>query len=851
MKRSVCCLNVKGCANFGLTKFLEAAKEAKLELEFLNHWCEQKNPDAYTVVIGTVQDLRVEVLLRSHGEEVVRTPESTVCKWLDTRSGRVLLIAGSDYRGLMYNLLEFARKIRRKGCAGLDQAADLMEKPQNAVRCMDRYIVGHLDNEWFLSEEFWDYYLDRLASNRFNRFCLIVGFDTAYMAPPYPFFMVTKGYENVYVRHFTVEQREANLTGLRRIVDACHAHGMDFVLATWQQRPWTDEQERLVENLPESETDLMYYCYAGLKQLLEAVPEIDAVQFRVNHESGVGTQVSAADFWNRCADAVADAGKALGKQFTLDLRAKGLTEEMVDHAFAQGLKVEVPTKYWCEHAALPYHISVMRSEELRQLDNYNHSRRYSYANMLEKPKKYNVIYRLWNYGSTNLFLWGDADYARRFSKSCGLSGSAGFEVNSPLSLKYGHELSHREAWRTFADPTLRYGKWEDERFWMWYTVFGRLGYNPDTDPEVWQSEFSARFGEKAYLHAERALALASRIVPLVTAFHMPVHPSLRYWTEMSTGWALFPENNLDKLADYARPNEDDLTYGSSEPSDHGLFYGIDEFAKEGKCPAGKYTPLQYAKWLLDLANELQDAMERLEADGTGGKDAEYKAMTADFRLLIFFARYHAYKVRSALALAYYNDRHEPKRLADAVYWFDLCMREWKGLSDLGRKVYYHDLDFSSAGTVTRRGTWGDLMPELGADRAILEKLLQKEKLQETGRPSFCYEPGRQAVMTGRFPAKAEKGKAIRIEVGVSGITGTEKLPVLHYRNTDQTEGLFHRIRMQWDTQRYYAEIPASYVTGRWDILVYVTLQGPEESCTVFPGVNHPDYPYPYHVIEVE
>ena len=226
-----------------------------------------------------------------------------------------------------------------------------------------------------------------------------------------------------------------------------------------------------------------------------AVPEIDIVQFRVNHESGVGTQVSAEDFWNHCTDAVAEIAQEDNRPLILDLRAKGLTDAMIDYAFSKGLHVEVPTKYWCEHAALPHHLSIMRTEELERLDNFNHSRRYSYADMLKKPKYYDVFYRLWNYGSTNLFIWGDADYARRFSRSCSLSNSIGFTINSPLALKYGYELLHKDAWHTFADPSLRSGKWEDERFWMWYIAYGRLGYSADTDPEVWKRVFRKHFGE--------------------------------------------------------------------------------------------------------------------------------------------------------------------------------------------------------------------------------------------------------------------------------------------------------------------------------------------------------------------
>src|SRR5690606_20381655 len=129
-----------------------------------------------------------------------------------------------------------------------------------------------------------------------------------------------------------------------------------------------------------------------------------------------------------------------------------------------------PTKYWCEHTGLPHHLTQMRDEELTQLDNLNHSRRYSYADLLRKPRWYDVIYRLWSLGSTTLFLWGDPDYVRRFSASCRLGDAAGFEVAAPLSLKGGHAAIQTEAWPIFADPALRVGTWEDERYWLFYLL---------------------------------------------------------------------------------------------------------------------------------------------------------------------------------------------------------------------------------------------------------------------------------------------------------------------------------------------------------------------------------------------
>ena len=851
MNLSICYFDVKNSALFGKKEFEAALSDQEIKLSVLNHWIQWDNQEDYIVVVGTILDQRIQVMLESNEIPITREPESLICRWCDTQKGKALLFAGSDDVGLMYLLLEMARKIRIKGLTALSEVENYTETPENQVRCMDRYLLGHLDNEWFLSEDFWNYYISRLAQARFNRFCLIIGFDTAYMSPPYPYFLQVKGYEHIKVTAFSNEDMNRNLEALRNIVALCHKYGMKFVLATWQQRPWTTEQDRLVEGLPEEEAELSNYCYEGLKALLKAVPDIDIIQFRVNHESGVGTQISAEDFWNHCTDAIADAAMEIGKVMTLDLRAKGLTDSMIAHAFSRNLKVEVPTKFWCEHAALPYHLSIMRSEELERLDNFNHSRRYSYADMLKKPKYFNVIYRLWNYGSTNLFLWGDADYARRFSKSCSLSGSTGYQVNAPLSLKYGHELSHKEAWNTFKDPALRSGRWEDERFWMWYTVFGRLGYRSDTDSEVWSEEFISRFGEKSGPVLEQTLAVASKIVPLVTTVHMPVHPSLRYWTELNTGWALFNENNLIKPEKYDYVKE--ITYGSTEPSDHGLFYGINEYAADthnGKL-SGKYSPLQYAKWLNELADKVEAEVARVEEFGGNQDNAEYLAMLTDFRMLVEFARYHANKIKSALALAYWRTLGESGYLSDSSLLLEEALRHWKALAEMGLKAYHEDLNFSSAGSKTRCGTWDNLTCEIEADLNTLDQLLKENQIEKSDSVQYSYLIAEELKMTAVFPDKATQGQSLKIKVQPVGISGFKTLPVLHYRHVDQTEGLFHTLDMYPDGDGYSAAIPADYITADWDLMLYITLQDASGSCTMFPGIYHPVYPFPYHVIKVE
>ena len=75
-------------------------------------------------VVGSVEDQRVEVLLKSTGTKPVREPQSTIRKWCKTVDGNILLLSGSDQVGLMYTLLEMAEQVRTEGVDALINAED-------------------------------------------------------------------------------------------------------------------------------------------------------------------------------------------------------------------------------------------------------------------------------------------------------------------------------------------------------------------------------------------------------------------------------------------------------------------------------------------------------------------------------------------------------------------------------------------------------------------------------------------------------------------------------------------------------------------------------------------------------
>ena len=174
---------------------------------------------------------------------------------------------------------------------------------------------------------------------------------------------------------------------------------------------------------------------------------------------------------------------------------------------------------------------------------------------------------------------------------------------------------------------------------------------------------------------------------------------------------------------------------------------------------------------------------------------------------------------------------------------------WDALSEDGKTYYYHDLDFSTAGTLTRRGTWADWRGELEKDLASLQSLLSENVAPETEKPLHdYYSYAEPAEIVGSLPDVAYAGQPLLVRVAVLGEC---ERPVLHYRHLNQKDGLFCEVPMLPDGDGFAAYVPGEYLTADWQLQLYVTAAAGDSAVTVFPGFYDETYPYPYHVIPVK
>jgi hypothetical protein len=835
----------KDPVGFGLHELFNAMQNKQVEVQTVSHWS-QTDSDIF-LVVGTT-DNRMVARLLDKPDASLASPEGIFYQWVDTRAGKALVVSGTDERGLMYGLLELSERVKADSLKALDEVENTEQFPDNRVRGVDRFLQNPNTHEWVLSEDFWEYYLQQLARNRFNRLVLITGYDTGfaseYMRPPYPFLVNVPGFPEVQLTENFEGTRKEQIAMFRKVGQMSEQYGIDFVFGSWfhGKRNREGELTSMVEGLPESSRAYSEYCKRGMKTLLQEVPEIDGVQMRINWESGLGEYGKMAElFWKGIIESIGEVSRQDDRNVFLDLRAKGQTRQVRDWALEEGLNLSVPTKYTWEATGLPYHTSRMRIGELRNIDNPDRRQRYSYADFLYKSRPFDVFYRLWSIGTHRLLVWGDPDYARQFSINAGFGGGTGFEVTPPMSMTKG-------SWEIFEDQSLIHYDWQDQRYWAWYTFLGRLGYNYDADSEVWERAFSNHFGESGRDMLE-AYRTAGKFLPLLTSVHLTKHPAFQNWGEIDTGGALFGENNVED-------RHGETTYITAEPGDPGLFYGIDDYAEAylADTLTAKYTPMQVSQLYMNIARSTRDILSTIREDVPEAKrDAEFRAHLLDFAITSDLAAYHSFKTLAALYLSLYQQTGEAAYLPGALDQMQAARGEWQSLASRTEDTY-NDAPAFVRGNSGKN--WAGRLPEMDADIERLQQLIDQEYPQ-TDRTHNPPDPNMNlgaiyASLSDDLPETWQEGKDLPVTLSLDTVSQmTLDECTLYYRRANLAEGRFNRIEMQKTDNGFKGVIPGAYITADYDLLVYMGGIQDDGNALIYPGLYNPNFPAPYHTIKTQ
>ena len=818
--------------------------------------------DRCVVIAGRTSPLAVTIL-KQQGVAVSDAAEALGLVEGKIGGRSVLLACGSDARGLVYALLELADRVQC-GIApsqALKVPKPIIEKPAVKIRSIYRTFTSEVeDTSWYNDREFWESYLTELATQRINRFSLALGMgynspkgcEESYFFFAYPFLVDVPGYD-VGAVNLPDEERDSNLEMLKFISDEAAARGMEFQLALWTHGYDFPEKVNYPIHGLNAENHAAY-CRDALTILLKACPSITGTTFRVHGESGVpeGKQ----GFWEILFQAYGKAGRPIW----IDMHGKHITQEQIDWALETGMPVSVSPKYWGEHQGLAYHQADIRRREKGNVKKYVEPSsgvflknrgftRYGYGDLMPDDREWEILHRIWP-GTQKLLLFGDPALAAGYGRVTSFCDSLGVERLDPLLFKGRKGSGYSGGRCAYADKSLE-PKWDFQKFLYTYRIWGRLVYNPDTDPDVWLRFLRSKFGDAAK-PMEIALANASRVVYLITTSHGRSVNCTLYWPEMLINVPIVDEKRIATASDTDSPK----VFGNVPPMDPQLFSKMNEYSAallKGKELA-KYSPLVVAQWLEDMADTACRNLIIAESLVEDKSDVEFRRFYHDIKIQCGIAKFFALKMRAAVLWHLYEGSGDTAALVEAIMHYTTARDGWAKMAEDAKAVYVEDVTFGFR--EQERGHWADRVPAMDADIADMKEALANANAK--GKKSSHQEIVREAIQKVKTrpqlatmncqhtPAKRfQPGKPMKIELK---LTGEAKRVDLYYRHANQAVN-WQMTPMKKTGNKCQAVIPAEYTKTRYPMTYYFAIDMGEAGKAIFPGLDENQANMPYFVVQ--
>lgn len=829
------------------------------------HRCERVAQAAagdFCIVAGDQNGPTARQVFESVGARVAAVPEALGLVSGKVSGRQVLQACGYDARGLVYALLELTDRVQNSAdpMAALSIPKPVIEKPANIVRSVARLFVSDVeDKPWYNDRDMWPRYLTMLATQRFNRFNLSlgIGYDflrnvlDAYFLFAYPFLFSVPGYQ-VRAAGLPDAERDRNLEMLKFIGTETVARGLQFQLGIWMHGyEWINSPKPnyTIEGL--SKENHGPYCRDALLALLKACPFISGITFRIHGESGVPE--GNYDLWKTIFNGVANCGRKV----EIDMHAKGMDQSMIDVALATGMPVKISPKYWAEHLGLPYHQAEIRALErpkpgeegsgLMKLSAGSRSfLRYGYGDLLKEDRRYGVLHRVWP-GTQRLLLWGDPVTAAGYGRAFSFCGSDGAELMEPLSFK-GRRGSGVAGDRcAYADAALK-PRWDWEKYQYTFRVWGRLLYNPDSDPDVWRRDLRRQFAGAAQA-TEDALAHASRILPVVTTAHGASAGNNTYWVEMYTNQPIVDPKRRHPYSDSPAPR----VFGNVSPHDPQLFLGINEFAEEllkGEC-SGKYSPIEVAQWIEDYADAAARHLAQAQAQVGKQGGPEFRRLSIDVAMQVGLGRFYGAKLRSGVLYGIYERSSDRTALDEALMKYRSARAAWAAIAEQARDVYRPDI---TVGEETHlRGHWLDRLAAMDDDIADMARRLEQSKGSEAPQERIrsaireaLGRPRRAAIACRHTPAtKFRPGQPLEVELSIEEPAAVSAR--LYYRHVNHAER-YVAVEMQKQGSRCRADIPANYTDSPYPLQYYFELKQGPGAASLYPGFAESLANQPYFIV---
>ncbi len=583
-----------------------------------------------------------------------------------TQTNKAIRVRGGDARGLMYAGLALADNLE----AGKDllKTGTIEGKPYMPYRGIkfnipldartpsydDTGDAAQMNIETMWEFDFWKNYLDNMARYRYNLL-------TLWNLHPYPSMVKVPGYEDVALNDVDVYTGTINSkTDMRwkkeGIQDPAHLRvvkkmtidekiafwkkvfkyaddrGIDIHLYHWNVFVSGAEGKHGIETRQDS-PETIDYLRKSVKQFMLTYPTVKGIGVTAgeNAKNNIKGEYSIESFiWKTYGKGIMDA-KAINPNIkcTFIFRQHESDMNLISTAFKD------------------------------YVGPFDTEFKYARARMFssEKPTWFDKIYKdevvdhkikVWmNVRNDDIFTfrWGKPDYADAFIKNMPKDLMAGY-FWGPDGYIYGRDFHSKDE---------NVPKYEIDKQWYLFMIWGMAGYNPDLPESYYIDKIAEHFKGADAKAIYTTWNATSDVIEWIDKIHYRQNDA-----------EFLPEGSFDitRFKDLNAIARNDCM------PDQGVT-AIGDFAQKGKV-AGELTPFE-------VADKLEEASKTLLAGAAGigdNNNPELKQTLGDFKAMGYMADYYAHKVKAATYMAQYRFAGDEKNKAQAVAEAEAEVNSW-------------------------------------------------------------------------------------------------------------------------------------------------------------------------------
>ncbi len=685
------------------------------------------------------------------------------------RIGKEIAIVGRDQVGAMYGCLELAEMVDIYGRIALDIRKPIAQSPVVPFRAVNPFLTlpyKEDDNTWwFLQEDFWKGYLDQLARARINWIDLHGMYDIKTTRFPniYPYFITSDKFPDVGVEPQVAKR---NLAMLNKVIRMAKARGINFAIMSYSAG-WDGPGLRKPTSEATSE-NLAAYTREVVRKMIELCPGLDMIGFRIG-ESG-----QREDFYlESYVPAIAQAGRKIAL-YTRTWGAKKDQILLIGRQFPNRFFIEI--KYNGEQFGPPYIVAGGRMKNWRD---------YSYQNYYSYPRAYRIIYQLRANGTHRVFPWGNPELAARANTASLLAGAIGL-CTEPIDAYYPkYDFRHRD------DSPNRWYKWQYERDWFWYAVWGRTAYDPSTAKrdDIWIRMFEKRFGREVARDLYNAMKWASMIVPdAYTAYSLgPDHrhhaPELEWGGDVKA-WSEgqpFDMQNVMSPKEYA----DLLVTGGS---------------------TARATPLRMASYLAEEARRTREYLEQARKK-VRNPSPEFNDLTTELLALSYLGDYYSHKLFASCVYALMRATSDVSLELPIRIELKSAAAAWNNLAKTAEAHYKPFID--TLRMHTEEFTWSKEGEKLQQDLKVLDDTIAEIKASgKTGKaPPIAIDVGIHGPEVASCQSEL---------TGLGTAPGTKRLVVrVGFENPEKVDKAFLKIKPFPSDKGDWTLLPMTKIGSMW------------------------------------